>query len=177
MRWIFAIVGALAAAAGTALWLAMRPPSIALEPVTVTPAALMAASFTDLDGRKRSLGEFQGQVVVLNFWATWCAPCREEMPGFDRLQAEWAGRAQFVGISSEEPTPVAAFARGLGIRYPLWVGGEAVGDLSRRLGNGQGVLPHTVILDASGGVVDARVGAYPEGTLRQKLAELTVKKP
>jgi thiol-disulfide isomerase/thioredoxin len=175
MRWIFAIVGVLAAAAGTALWLAMRPPAPVLEPATVAPAALMAASFTDLDGRARSLGEFQGKVVILNFWATWCAPCREEMPGFDRLQAEWAGRAQFVGISPEEAGPVTSFARGLGIRYPLWTGGEQVMELSRRLGNRQGVLPHTVILDASGTPAEARVGAYPEADLRRTLRRMTAK--
>jgi thiol-disulfide isomerase/thioredoxin len=175
MRWIFAIVGALAAAAGTALWLATRPDAPALGPVTVAPAALMAATFTDLDGRKRSLGEFQGKVVVLNFWATWCAPCREEMPGFDRLQAEWGGRAQFVGISPEEAGPVTSFARSLGIRYPLWIGSDEVMELSRRLGNRRGVLPHTVILDAAGGVSDARVGAYPEGALRNKLTQLNGK--
>ena len=175
MRWIFAIVGVLAAAAGTALWLAMRPAAPALEPATVAPAALMAASFTDLDGRKRSLGEFQGKVVVLNFWATWCAPCREEMPGFDRLQDEWAGRVQFVGISPEEAGPVTSFARGLGIRYPLWTGGEQAMELSRRLGNRQGVLPHTVILDGSGTPADARVGAYPEAELRGVLRLLAAK--
>jgi len=177
MRWTFVLVGALAAAAGGALWFAMRPPPAPTPAsVDVSPAALMATAFTDLEGRKRSLGEFQGQVVVLNFWATWCGPCREEMPEFDRLQAEWAGRAQFVGISAEEPGKVAPFARALGIRYPLWVGADEVGELSRRLGNRQGVLPHTVILDGLGGVADSRVGAYPNGVLQEKLRQLTAKR-
>lgn len=115
-------------------------------------------------------------LAVVDFWATWCAPCREEMPGFDRLQAEWGGRAQFVGISAEEAGRVAPFARALGIRYPLWVGGDEVAELSRRLGNHQGVLPHTVVLDPSGAVADARVGAYPEGVLQEKLRQLTSKR-
>jgi thiol-disulfide isomerase/thioredoxin len=178
MRWIFALVGALAALAGGALWYAMRPPAPASEAVAmaVAPAALLAAAFTDLEGRKRSLGEFQGRVVVLNFWATWCAPCREEMPGFDRLQAQWEGRVQFVGVSAEEPAKVAPFARALGIRYPLWVGGDEVGELSRRLGNRRGVLPHTVVLDPSGGVITGRVGAYKEAELQEKLREFMEKR-
>ena len=179
MRWIFTLVGALAALAGSGLWYAMRPAPPAAAPaseaVAVAPAALLAAAFTDLGGRKRSLGEFQGKVVVLNFWATWCGPCREEMPGFDRLQAQWEGRVQFVGVSAEEPAKVTPFARALGIRYPLWVGGDEVGELSRRLGNRQGVLPHTVVLDPSGSVLATRVGAYKEAELQERLQEFTAK--
>jgi thiol-disulfide isomerase/thioredoxin len=175
MRWVFALVGALAALAGTALWLAARPATPAAAEMPVAPAALMAATFTDLDGRKRALGEFQGKVVVLNFWATWCAPCREEMPGFDRLQARWQDRVRFVGVSAEDPAKVAPFARSLGIRYPLWTGGDEVAELSRRLGNIQGVLPHTVVLDPLGQVVAARVGAYPEGVLDEKLRQIAAK--
>jgi thiol-disulfide isomerase/thioredoxin len=172
MRGLFALVGVVAALAGTALWLATRtaPPTVG----SAAPGALMAASFKDLDGRPRSLGEFQGKVVVLNFWATWCAPCREEMPGFQRLQARWADRGvRFVGLSSEDAGRVAAFARSLGITYPLWVGGDEVGELSRRLGNRLGVLPHTVVLDRSGGAMITRVGAYPEGDLEAELRGIT----
>jgi thiol-disulfide isomerase/thioredoxin len=177
MRWLFAIVGALAMLAGTALWLATRPPS-ASPVATLSPGALMAASFRDLEGGARSLGEFQGKVVVLNFWATWCAPCREEMPGFERLQARWRGRGvQFVGISNEEAPKVATFAKALAITYPLWTGGDEVAELSRRLGNEHGVLPHTVVLDPSGRVVKSRVGAYPESELAAVLAGISHQPP
>jgi thiol-disulfide isomerase/thioredoxin len=166
LRWLFALVGVLAALAGTALWLAARPANDAAITVETVPAALWAASFRDLDGRAHALGEFQGRVVVVNFWATWCAPCREEMPGFQRLQAKWASQSvQFVGVSAEDPGKVAGFARNLGISYPLWVGGDEVGELSRRLGNRAGVLPHTVVLDRQGSVVAAKVGAYKEDEL------------
>ncbi len=169
MRWLFALVGVLAALAGTASWLATRPASeVAMG--APAPGALMAATFRDSEGRARSLGEFQGRVVVLNFWATWCAPCREEMPGFERLQARWAGRGvQFVGLSSEEASKVTAFSRSLGITYPLWVGGDEVGEISRRLGNRLGVLPHTVVLDPFGVTTASRVGAYPEAELEGAL--------
>jgi thiol-disulfide isomerase/thioredoxin len=179
MRWLFALVGVLAAMAGTALWLSTRgPPPASLG--AAAPGALMAATFKDLDGRPRSLGEFQGKVVVLNFWATWCLPCREEMPGFQRLQARWAGRGvQFVGLSNEDAAKVATFSRSLGITYPLWVGGDELGELSRRLGNRLGVLPHTVVLGPSGVATVTRVGAYPERELEtelQKIASNVAKK-
>ena len=172
MRWLFTLVGVLAALAGTALWLSTRAPA----PATIgapAPGALMAAIFRDLDGRPRSLGEFQGKVVVLNFWATWCPPCREEMPGFQRLQARWARRGvQFVGLSNEDTAKVAAFSRSLGITYPLWVGGDELGELSRRLGNRLGVLPHTVVFGPSGVATVTRVGAYPEADLETELQRI-----
>ena len=162
-KWLFALVGMLAASAGTALWLATRPAS-PVQDVTpsVSPGAVMATTFRDTQGRPRSLGEFQGKAVVLNFWATWCAPCREEMPVFQRLQAKWAGRVQFVGVSAEDAPKVAEFAKRLGITYPLWVGGDEALELLRRLGNRRGVLPHTVIFDGDQTILTSRVGAYPE---------------
>jgi thiol-disulfide isomerase/thioredoxin len=133
----------------------------------------MAAGFRDLQGGPRSLGEFQGKVVVLNFWATWCAPCREEMPAFERLQAKWKARGvQFVGVSAEEGPKVLEFAKRLGVTYPLWVGGDEVPELSRRLGNRQGVLPHTVVFDRQQAPIAERVGAYPEDSLDSLLAKL-----
>src|SRR6185503_20729645 len=178
-KWLFTLVGMLAALAGTALWLATRPAGVPGPTAPeVSTAAVMAAGFRDLQGASRSLGEFQGKVVVLNFWATWCPPCREEMPAFSRLQAAWAPRrVQFVGLSSEEPARVAAFARSLDIAYPLWVGGDEVEGLSRRLGNITGALPHTVVLDASGRVVAAKVGAYSEAALRAVLENATSEFP
>ena len=173
IRWLFSIVGILAMLAGTALWLANRPPAVA----ALAPGALMAASFRDPEGRAHSLGEYQGKVVVLNFWATWCAPCREEMPGFERLQARWGSRGvQFIGVSSEDGAKVAQFARTLRITYPLWTGGDEVAELSKRLGNTLGVLPHTVVFEPDGGVATTRVGAYPEAELASVLERISAKK-
>lgn len=160
---------------GTGLHLAGRvapqPPPDPGE-VAISPGALLATPFTDLDGQARTLALHAGRVVVLNFWATWCAPCREEMPGFVRLQSRWADRGvQFVGLAYDDPAKVAAFGRELGVNYPLWVGGPEVMDLSRRLGNRLGVLPHTVILGPNGEVLETRLGIYRELDLEDRLAK------
>jgi thiol-disulfide isomerase/thioredoxin len=170
---VFAAVGVLALAAGTALWFGTRAPAPAATAVGIAAPALYAATFADTDGRPKALGQYQGTLLVLNFWATWCAPCREEMPAFKRLQARWAGRGvQFVGLANEEPRRVEKFGQELGINYPLLVGGDEVGDLSKRLGNRLGVLPHTVIVDRNGGVIESRVGPYSEAALEKQLAEI-----
>ena len=169
-RRVFAGVGAAAFLVGALLWLASRPAPPA-PPAGVAPAALFAASFVDASGRPQALGQFQGKLVVLNFWATWCAPCREEMPAFTRLQSRWAHRnVQFVGLSGEEPSQVAEYAKTIGVNYPLWTGGDSVADLSRRLGNHLGVLPHTAILAPDGRVLDRRVGPYSEKDLEERLS-------
>jgi thiol-disulfide isomerase/thioredoxin len=173
-KWQFTLVGLLAALAGTALWFVTRSPEIPTQgALEVSPAAVMAAGFHDLQGRSRSLGEFQGKILVLNFWATWCAPCRQEMPGFERLQAKWKGRGvQFVGVSAEDGPKVSQFAQQLGVTYPLWVGADEVPELSRRLGNRMGVLPHTVVFDRQQALAATRVGAYPEDVLDLLLGKL-----
>jgi thiol-disulfide isomerase/thioredoxin len=177
MRIPFALVAALSMAAGTALWLANRPPSSpAAAQASISPSALYAASFMDAAGQRQALGQFAGKVLVVNFWATWCAPCREEMPAFVRLQDRWGARGvQFIGLSSESPAKAAAFGRALGVNYPLWTGGEDVAELSRRLGNAAGVLPHSALVGRDGRVLETKVGPYSESDLEARLEALAAK--
>lgn len=153
---------------------APAPPAPA--PPAITPGVLMATPFADGQGQPQSLAPYAGQVIVLNFWATWCAPCREEMPGFVRLQARWReSGVQFIGLANDDPVKVVAFGRELGVNYPLWVGGSEISDLSRRLGNRLGVLPYTVILGPTGDVLDQRMGLFHEHELDKRLGKLAAK--
>jgi thiol-disulfide isomerase/thioredoxin len=172
-RWLFAAIALLALLAGVSLWLANEPPPRmpTASPANIDPAALYAATFRDRAGRTQPLGRFQGKVLVLNFWATWCAPCREEMPAFARLRSRWAARnVEFVGLANDDPAKVERFARELGIDYPLLTGGPDVDELARRLGDAQGLLPFTVVLDPGGAVLAQKVGAYTESALDKELA-------
>jgi thiol-disulfide isomerase/thioredoxin len=178
--WIpFAGVGLLAALAGASLWLAgsaVSPAPPKADAVEATSAAIMASKFIDLDGNSRVLGQLTGKVIVVNFWATWCTPCVEEMPGFARLQSKWESQGvRFVGLANDDQGKVRAFGERLAISYPLWTGDAAVMDLSRRLGNRIGVLPHTVLLDGDGRVIESRIGIYAEEKLEARLAEILQK--
>jgi thiol-disulfide isomerase/thioredoxin len=136
----------------------------------ITPEAFHASSLPDLDGRPQSFGQFAGKVVVLNFWATWCAPCREEIPGFIRVQSRFGnGRVQFIGAASDEPAKVRAFAKEFAVNYPILADVDGAMTLSRRFGNRLGVLPHTVILDAAGQVIANRIGLFTEAEITSML--------
>jgi thiol-disulfide isomerase/thioredoxin len=174
-RWLFPGIALVAIAAGGALFTATRAPATSPNS-DVSPTAIYAAEFRDEQGGTQSLARFPNKLLVVNFWATWCAPCREEMPAFTRVQSRWAGRGvQFVGIAQDDAEKVMQFGRELRINYPLWTGGDEVGELSRRLGNRLGVLPYTVILDPQGTVLERRVGPYTEAALDASLTAFTTK--
>ncbi len=172
----FAGIALLAVLAGSALWLGARPGVPAPAAGDISPGAIYAVAFVDRDGKPQGLGQFQGRILVVNFWATWCVPCREEMPGFARLQSRWGPRGvQFVGLALDDAQKVARFGDELRINYPLWTGEAQASELSRRLGNRLGLLPQTAILDASGTVVDHRLGVFPEEQLDKILAQILEK--
>ena len=147
----------------------------------MTPAAIIgepAPPFTlpDLQGAPRSLSEWRGQVVALNFWATWCPPCREEIPGFVALQRRHGDAGlQFVGIALQQPRErpeVRAFVAEHGMNYPVLVGEAAVLRLAARLGNETGGLPYTVLLDRQGRARFAHAGPLTEEQAGRLIAAL-----
>jgi thiol-disulfide isomerase/thioredoxin len=129
----------------------------------VTPGVIYTASFTDLDGKPQSLGQWQKKLLVINFWATWCAPCKEEMPIFAKLQQSFASNGvQFVGIAADSRQNVANFVQKTPFAYPLYPDESGAIDFSKRLGNRLGLLPHTVVVAPGGEVVYAKLGQIIE---------------
>ena len=122
------------------------------------------------DAQPQALGQFQGRLVLLNFGATWCAPCRDEMPvlsaAADRLGKDGL---VVVGLSSETEDAVRGFARDHPVAYPLWTGGEAVSALGKRLGNADGVLPYSALIGPDGKVLDQKVGPYTQEELAKRV--------
>lgn len=173
-RWLaLAGVGALAAAAGYGvnLWWEHGRSAEALNPAAVQ--ALLAVRLKDLEGDSKAIESWRGKVLVLNFWATWCVPCRKEIPEFVRMQERLGARGlQFVGIAFDQPQPVGDFARELRINYPLLMGGLDTMALMRESGNKAGVLPYTLILDRRGQVAKTHRGALTEAMLERIIMPL-----
>ena len=135
--------------------------------------ALMAARLPDLEGKPQPFDQWSEKVVVVNFWATWCAPCREEIPIFVKLQDKYRDRGlQFVGIAIDQPEKVRAFAAELGMNFPVLIGGANAIDLTRLLGNRASVLPYTLIIDRTGKAVHKQVGAVKETDMEARLKKL-----
>ena len=129
-------------------------------------ARLFAARFDDSDGKAQAIAQWQGKTLVVNFWATWCPPCREEMPSFSRLQTKYAKNGvQFVGIALDTADNVTKFVQKQPVSYPLLIGDLAGTELTRLLGNASLALPYTVVLGPAGDVMLARLGRVSEGEL------------
>ena len=147
-------------------------------PVTTThPAAvatLFASTLADTKGHPQALAQWQGRILVLNFWAPWCPPCRDEMPGFSRLQRKFSGNGvQFVGIALDTPESVNDFARTNPATYPLLTGESTAETLTRLFGNTRLALPYTAIIGADGIVRATRTGAVDETDLERLLRQET----
>jgi len=169
---LLAGVGGMAAAAGyfANLWrIGGLGPAQAPDAVT----AILGSALTTLDGDPQTLAGFRGRVLIINYWATWCAPCREEIPLFVRLQREYGDKGvQFVGIAVDQADKVRDFAKEFQINYPLLIAGVEAVELSRQAGNKAGVLPYTLMLDRSGRIAASLVGGISEQRMRGELAPL-----
>lgn len=127
----------------------------------------------DLKGQPQSLGQWQGKVLIINYWATWCLPCREEMPGFSRLQDKYRDKGvQFVGISIDTVDKITEFQKTTAVGYPLLIGDMAAMENSARLGNTRQALPFTAVFDREGRLSATKLGRLSEPELERQLAEL-----
>jgi thiol-disulfide isomerase/thioredoxin len=112
-----------------------------------------------LDGAPTPIAHWQGKSLIINFWATWCAPCRREIPMLGHLATQWADRGVVVvGIAVDHRKAVASYAQELKIPYPLLVGEQDALDAASALGVASPVFPFTVFTDAAGEIVALYVG-------------------
>lgn len=137
---------------------------------TSGPAALASLSLADPDGTRHSLAQWRGKVLAVNFWATWCPPCLEEIPEFSRISLEYAAKGvQFVGIGIDTAENVRDFKSRHEVSYPLFIGQNEALQASAALGNAQMALPFTAILSRSGTLVQAKLGKMTAAELKQAL--------
>ena len=140
----------------------------------MTPTlSIFDAKLNDLQGQPQSLGQWRGKVLVVNYWATWCHPCREEMPGFSRLQDKFRDKGvQFVGISIDDAAKIVEFQKDTPVTYPLLIGDIESMKNSADLGNTRQALPFTAVFDRQGKLATTKLGRLSEKELEPVLAEL-----
>jgi thiol-disulfide isomerase/thioredoxin len=167
LKILFGAVAIGAAAAG--IWVSLG--SLRADASNVAP--LWAAQFQDLNGKPVVMAGLRGKPTIVNFWATWCGPCKEEMPDFQRVSMSIAGkRAQIVGIGIDSAANMQVFARQLGISYLLVEGGANGLDILSAAGDKPRALPFTIVLDAAGKPVFSKIGKVDYAELTAVVAKL-----
>ena len=166
----FVVIAVLFTAIGIYFGVKRLQPS---APADTAVAALMQVSMKDSSGKQRKMSEWQGKVLLLNFWATWCPPCVSEMPELVALQNELAGKnLQVVGIGIDSPSNIREFAEKHQITYPLLLGGLEGSELSRQFGNQSGGLPFTILIGPDGSVRQTYMGRLNMEKVRADLASI-----
>ncbi len=177
-----ALVAAIGGSVAYQWWAGTRVPesTLASMPATVTasPESIVGNLRPDYTlgsstGERVSAADFDGSVVLVNFWATWCAPCRAEMPMLAELHRELADTGfEVVGIALDEVAQAREFAAELGIDYPILVGSTDVMTVVMLYGNRGGMLPYSVLLDRDGIVRWTYLGELKEDELRAQIEAL-----
>jgi thiol-disulfide isomerase/thioredoxin len=167
-QWI-SIIGislvALAAGVLTSQWIYRA--GLADDPAI---KAFFANPWQTPDGKSVDTKEWRGKVLVVNFWASWCPPCVEEMPTLDKLQAEFKTQnVLFVGIGIDSPSNIRQFLEKTPVSYPIVIGGLEGSNISKQMGNAQGALPYTVIINTQGKATSSKLGKISEEELKSAI--------
>ncbi len=175
ISFVLVIIVAIAAGGAGMLYARKDAPPAAVSPVqSAALAKLMALDLPDTQGVRQPLAQWKGKVLVVNFWATWCPPCRKEIPAFSAMSQKYADKGvQFVGISIDTEKNVSNFQAAQKVRYPLVIASPAVVQLTEELGNASQGLPFTLIIDKTGAISLVKLGTLSEDELDRKLAGLS----
>lgn len=173
----YLLVAAVAALAGVAGYVANRELATNTAPPPAASgaaaAAIMALTLQDTEGQAQALSQWRGKVIVANFWATWCPPCRKEIPDFSAASRKLDGsQVQFVGISIDAADKVRAFKAEFNVPYPLLIGSPDVLSLAADLGNTAQALPFTVIFDRDGRARQVKLGTLNQSELEGRIRAL-----
>lgn len=147
--------------------LALAAASLCCAALPARAAPLDGVFYPDLSGKSQGLaGSWRGKVVVLNFWATWCVPCREEMPMLNQYADRYgAAPLAVVGVAIDDKVSVRNFVQQFNIRYPILLGDGNVLEVMRAAGNQVGALPFTLVLNKRGEITARLTGKLNEGQL------------
>lgn len=161
------MAGVAVAAGGAGALVATR--RFQLQPVmSEAETAFWAGAFDGPHGESLRMADLRGKPLLVNFWATWCPPCVEELPMLNEFHAANAARGwQVLGLAVDQPSAVRGFLQKLPLRFPVGMAGFAGTELSKSLGNPTGALPYSVVFGADGTILHRKIGKVSEADLAQ----------
>ncbi len=170
-HWVVAGLGVTAGLAGALMaWQKFQPHAVMDEAVQ----NFWAQSFERPEGGTLSMKELQGKPLLINFWATWCPPCIEELPLIDAFfNQNKAKSLQVVGLAVDQPSMVRRYLSQKPLSFPVGLAGFNGTELGKTLGNTQSVLPFSVIFDAKGGLLAQKAGKLEQSDLDAWLKKVT----
>ncbi len=132
--------------------------------------AFFANSWQTPDGKSANSENWRQKVLIVNFWASWCPPCVEEMPTLDKIAQEYDPKnVLIVGIGIDSPSNIREFLLKTPVSYPIVIGGLEGSNLAKQMGNAQGALPYTVIINSRGKAIFTKLGKISEEELRKAI--------
>jgi thiol-disulfide isomerase/thioredoxin len=168
-RWMVgAAIGSAALAAAGAFWWRSRSEDGASVPPDAELASFWATPWTDPQGKSLNVQQFQGKPLLINFWATWCPPCVEELPLINAFfQQNRANGWQVLGLAVDRVDMVQKFLRQNPVDFPVAMAGLGGSELGRALGNVSGGLPFTVVVGGNGTIAQRKLGRVSSENLQQ----------
>ena len=171
---LLAAIGLVSMLGGALLFNLLQPASQNFAPAAMdTPIRLQAIPLSDLDGQQSTIGDWKGNILVVNFWAPWCAPCRREVPSLIKVHQEYVQQGvRVLGIALDSEPQVSQFAAEYQINYPLFLGGNRIAMYNAAFGNPSGSLPFTALVDRHQRIVFQHHGELSAAQLREQLENL-----
>jgi thiol-disulfide isomerase/thioredoxin len=168
-RTLLILVALIMLAAGIAIGMWRIKPQ-----TNVAPAQwVFDLSFPDAEGKQIDMSAIRGKLTMINFWATWCPPCVEEMPELSRFHKEMSPTGvHVVGLAVDAPSNVREFLSSRQFSYPLLITGASGTELAKRLGNSLDALPYTVLIDDKGTVLKQKVGRIREEEMKSWISQV-----
>lgn len=140
---------------------------------TSSPVTLPDFNLPDVSGNQHTISEWQGKIRIINFWATWCTPCREEIPEFIALQKQYGDKGlQFIGIAIDDQEPVDEFVASNTINYPILLGGLNGIALAHQLGNIMDAVPFTLVVNQQGQIIHRHPGKFSREQITEIISPL-----
>ena len=154
------------------------PRGVGQEPQAQTQSPMISRprpdfAMPDLSGTRRNIKEWDGKVLAVNFWATWCEPCKQEIAGFNTLQKQYGSKGfQFIGVALDDRDAVQTYLKSDVIAYPVLIGEAQAAEVAGRYGDDEGVVPYTAFINRKGQIAFIQYGAMSQDLARQVIESL-----